>query len=434
MSNEIDQIIRQEIDLQGPGVAVAVVKDGQLIHSEGYGMANLEWDCPIRPDTVFRLASITKQFTATAIMLLERQEKLRLDDPITTYLPDYPTHGRTITITHLLNHTSGIQSYTGLDIFLTEIAKKDMAPADLLAYFKDLPLEFEPGTRFLYNNSGYHLLGLLIEKIADMSYEQFIQQHIFQPLEMNHSYYMHNETIIPRRAAGYAKTKDGYKQAEYLNMLIPYAAGSLGSTIEDLVRWDAALREERLLDKAAQERMYTPTRLADNSTEPYGFGFGISSYAGHRLIHHGGGIHGFHTFIARFIDDQALIAILANMPEIDVEKITRQIARQIFNIPEVTHVPVTLDTMLLDKTPGTYLVEGTIPLVVARDEHGIALQGPFEESLRPLSEKVYYVNKDHEVEVHFDDEQDGVFHTLTLHMPFERPFQASRKQGDKLLQ
>jgi CubicO group peptidase (beta-lactamase class C family) len=188
MLTEIDQIVRQEIDLQGPGVAIAVVKEGKPVHIEGYGVANLEWDCPIRPDTVFRLASITKQFTATAIMLLEHQGKLRLDDSITIYLPDYPTHDRTITITHLLNHTSGIKSYTSLDIFVTDIAKKDMSPADLLAYFKNLPLEFEPGTRFLYNNSGYHLLGLLIEKLAEMSYEQFIQQFIFQPLGMNHSY------------------------------------------------------------------------------------------------------------------------------------------------------------------------------------------------------------------------------------------------------
>src|SRR5579863_4863499 len=203
MLSEIDQIVSQEIDLQGPGVAIAVVKDGKPMHSKGYGVANLEWNCPIRPDTVFRLASITKQFTATAIMLLERQGKLHLDDPVTTYLPDYPTHDRTITITHLLNHISGIKSYTSLDNFMADISKKDVSPSDLLAYFKDLPPEFEPGTRFLYNNSGYHLLGLIIEKIAEMSYEQFIQQHIFQPLDMHHSYYMHNETIIPQRASGY---------------------------------------------------------------------------------------------------------------------------------------------------------------------------------------------------------------------------------------
>ena len=180
-------------------------------------------------------------------MLLEREGKLRLDDPITTYLPDYPTHDRTITITHLLNHTSGIKSYTSLDNFMSDISQKNLAPADLLAYFKDLPPVFEPGTRFLYNNSGYHLLGLIIEKITGMSYEQFIQQHIFQPLGMRHSYYMHNETIIPRRASGYTKTPEGYRQSEYLNMMIAYAAGALGSTVEDLIRWDAALREERLL-------------------------------------------------------------------------------------------------------------------------------------------------------------------------------------------
>ena len=429
MLSEIDQIVRQEIDLQGPGVAVAVVKDGKPVHIEGYGIANLEWNCPIRPDTVFRLASITKQFTATAIMLLESQGKLHLDDSITTYLPDYPTHARTITITHLLNHTSGIRSITSLDNFLRDIAKKDMSPGDLLAYFKDLPLEFEPGTRFLYNNSGYHLLGLIIEKIAEMSYEQFIQQHVFQPLEMNHSYYMHNETIIPRRASGYAKTKQGYRQAEYLNMMIPYAAGSLGSTVEDLIRWDAGLREERLLDAATQERMYTPVQLSDGRTEEYGFGFRVTSYEGHRLIGHGGGIHGFHTFIARFIDDKAMITVLANNPEIDVEKITRKIARHIFDIPAVTRVPVTLDTAILDKAVGTYIDEYGSPVEVVRDEDAFALRSPIEYSLLPISESVYYASQDDEFEVHFADEQDGVYNTLTLHIPIYRTFKATRKQS-----
>src|SRR5579883_3101413 len=331
MHREIDQIVRQEIDLQGPGVAIAVVKGGQPIYSKGYGFANLEWHCPIRPNTVFRLASITKQFTATAIMLLESQGKLRLDDSITTYLPDYPTHGRLITITHLLNHTSGIKSYTSLDTFLPDIAKKDLSP-DLLPHFKDLPLEFEPGTRFLYNNSGYHLLGLIIEKVAEMSYEQFIQQHIFQPLGMNHSYYMHHNAVIPQRASGYEKTPQGYQQADYLNMMIVYAAGALGSTVEDLILWDAALREERILDRAAQERMYTPVQLTDGQTEDYGFGFRVTSYEGHRLVGHAGGIPGFHTFMARFIDDQAMIVVLANMTAIAVEKITRKIAQILFAI------------------------------------------------------------------------------------------------------
>jgi CubicO group peptidase (beta-lactamase class C family) len=418
MLSEIDQIVHQEIDLQGPGVALAVVKNGELVHSQGYGLANLEWDCPIQPHTVFQLASITKQFTATAIMLLEQQGKLHLADSITTYLPNYPTHDRTITITHLLNHTSGIKSYTGLESFVSELARKAMSPNDLLAYFQDLPLEFEPGTRFLYNNSGYHLLGLIIEKVASMSYEEFIKQNIFQPLGMNHSYYMHNKAVIPQRASGYDKTPQGYQQADFLNMLIPYAAGSLGSTVEDLVRWDAGLHTEQLLDKATQERMYTPVQLADGSAEPYGFGFGIHDYKGHRLIHHGGGIFGFHTFIARFVDDKAMIAILANNPAIDVEKITRKIANHIFEIPTVTHTPITLSTAILDKMVGTYLIEASFPIEIVREENALALRSSlFTYNLLPSSQTTYYASQDEEIEVHFSDEQDGVYNTLTLDIP-----------------
>ena len=428
MLTAIDQIVRQEIDLQGPGVAIAVVKDGKLVHNEGYGIANLEWHCPIRPDTVFCLASITKQFTATAIMLLEREGKLRLDDPITTYLPDYPTHDRTITITHLLNHTSGIKSYTSLDNFMLDISKKDLSPGDLLVYFKDLPLVFEPGTHFLYNNSGYHLLGLIIEKIAGKSYEQFIQQHIFQPLGMHHSYYMRNEAIIPRRASGYTKTPEGYRQSEYLNMLIPYAAGSLGSTVEDLIRWDAALREERLLDAATQEQMYTPLLLTDGRTEEYGFGFRVTSYEGHRLVGHGGGIPGFHTFMARFLDDNMMIVVLANMPDIDVEKITRKIARHLFDLPAIVRTPVTLSSAMLNKAVGTYIFADGSSLEIERAEDRLTLHDPFEYSLLPISETTFYASQDEEFLVEFADEQDGVFNVLTLHIQLYRTFNATRKQ------
>lgn len=429
MLTEIDQMIRQEIDLQGPGVAIAVVKDGQPVHVEGYGLANLEWQCPIRPTTVFRLASITKQFTATAILLLERQGMLCIDDPITTYLPDYPTHGRLITIAHLLTHTSGIKSYTSLDNFLPDLSKKDLSPEELLTYFKDLPLEFEPGTRFLYNNSGYHLLGLIIEKAAEMSYEQFIQQHIFQPLGMSHSYYMHNSAIIPQRASGYEKTPQGYRQADYLNMMMVYAAGALGSTVEDLILWNAALREGRILDAAAQERMYTPVQLADGQTEDYGFGFSVTSYKGHRLVGHGGGIPGFHTFLARFIDDQAMIVVLANMSAISVEKITRKIAQFLFDIPAITHSPVTLSPVLLDKVVGTYHAEDGFPIEIERTEDGLMLRSPIEDRLLPLNETTYYASEDDEIEVHVADEQNGLFNTLTLHIPMSRPFKATRKMS-----
>lgn len=428
MLTDIDYIVRQEIDVQGPGIAIAVVKDGMPVHIKGYGIANLEWNCPIQPDTVFRLASITKQFTATAIMLLESQGKLHLNDSITVYLPDYPTQGRSITISHLLNHTSGIKSYTSLDTFLDHIVTKPLSPDNLLAYFKDHPLEFEPGTRFQYNNSGYHLLGLIIEKIAGISYGQFIQQHIFQPLNMHHSYYMYNEMIIPRRASGYEKSLGGYRKADYINMMIPYAAGSLGSTVEDLIRWDAALRAGTLLDERTQERMYTPVQLADGRTEEYGFGFRITTYEGHRLVGHGGGIHGFHTFLARFIDDQAMIAVLANTPAIAVEKITRKIARYLFALSTVTRAPVSLNKALLDKAAGKYIADDGTLVEIGLEDDRIVLQSPFEYTLLPISKADFYASQDDEIEIHFADEYDRVFNTLTLHIPIYRSFKATRIQ------
>jgi hypothetical protein len=242
---------------------------------------------------------------------------------------------------------------------------------------------------------------------------------------------MHNETIIPRRASGYTQTKEGYRQADYLNMMIPYSAGSLGSTVEDLIRWDAALREGRLLDASTQERMYTPVRLADGQTEEYGFGFGITTYAGHRLIHHGGGMPGFHTYLARFIDDTTMIAVLANNPETNVEKITRKIAQHIFDIPAVTRLPVTLSTAILDKAIGTYIAEDgfPFPVEIIRDEDRLALRGPVEDSLLPISEVAYYASQDDEFEVHFADEQNGVFNALTLCIPLYPAIKATRKQG-----
>ncbi len=429
MHTAIDHLLRQEIDPQGPGVAVAVVMDGQPVHSEGYGHANLEWDCPIQPDTVFRLASLTKQFTATAIMLLERQGRLRLDDPLTAYLPDYPAPGRAITIAQLLTHTSGITSYTELDDVVATVAKQDLAPGDLLAYFQDLPLDFAPGTRFRYSNSGYHLLGLIIERIAGVRYEQFIQQHIFQPLGMQQSYYMHNDTIIPRRASGYTKTPAGYRQADYLNMMIPYAAGALGSTVEDLIRWDAALRDGRPLDATAQERMYTPVRLADGRTEDYGFGVLATRYAGRRLIGHGGSIPGFHAFMARFIDDAAMIAVLANTPGLAVERIVRKIARHLFNLPAVAHPPLLLGPALLDKAVGTYVSEDGVPVEIAREAGQLAVRGPLAARLLPLSETAYYASQDGEVEVHFADEHEDGFNQLTVRLPIYRALKATRRQG-----
>jgi CubicO group peptidase (beta-lactamase class C family) len=266
---DIDALVKEHIDPQGPGAAVAVIVGTQVAYCKGHGLASLETDEAIGPHTVFCIGSITKPFTASAIMLLEQQGKLALGDPITAHLPDYPETGRHISIAHLLTHTSGIQNYVPLDGLWEKIAARDLSPGELSALTEDLPLLFEPGTRYSYSNSNYCLLGRIIERISGMSYGEFVRAHIFDPLRMHRSYYLGNGLSIPHRAEGYELEEEGYRPPPYVSLTIPYAAGSLGSTLEDLIRWDAALWDGGWLPWTAQRRMYTPVTLASCRTENY---------------------------------------------------------------------------------------------------------------------------------------------------------------------
>jgi CubicO group peptidase (beta-lactamase class C family) len=416
MNDPIDAIITTEIAAQGPGAAVAIVKDGSLLYSKGFGLANIEWGMPIAPDTVFALASITKPFTATAILLLEAQGKLHLDDLITVYVTDYPTHGYDITIKHLLTHTSGIKSYMSLEEFGAYWSKRDFSHEELIALSKDLPLEFEPGTQFKYTNYSYILLGQIIEAVSGMSYEAFVQSQIFQPLGMKHSYIMSNESIIPHRASGYVRAQEGYQHAEYLNMQIEYAAGELGSTVEDLARWDTALREYRLLDQATQERMYTPAQLLNGQRTDYGFGWGIVDYYGHRVAEHLGVFDGFSAFIARFLDDATTIIILSNLADLDAEKLTRRISSLVLDIPPLTRIPITVDGALLDKASGTYNFYGG-HLEIVRDGDKLMFRGPLISQLLPINESTFYALVDEEVEVRFENDEGQSFQRFTFRTP-----------------
>lgn len=416
MNDPIDAILTTDIDAQGPGAAVAIVKDGSLLYCKGHGLANIEWEVPIAPDTVFRLASITKQFTATAILLLEAQGKLHLNDPIIAYLTDYPTHGYDITITHLLTHTSGIKSYTSLEGFGENWSKRDLSHDELIALFKDHPLEFEPGSQFRYNNSGYLLLGRIIEAVSGMSYEAFVRTQIFQPLGMLHSYAMNNDSIIPHRASGYVRAQEGYQNAPYLNMMLLQAAGDLGSTVEDLVRWDTALCEYRLLDRATQERMYTPAQLLNGQRTDYGFGWEIANYHGHRVADHLGGIDGFSTFIARFLDDATTIIILSNLADLEIEKLTRRISSLVLDIPPLKRIPITVDGVILDKASGTYDAFGD-HIDVVRDGDKLMLRGPLTSQLLAINESTFYALVDEEVEIRFEDDQGQSFQQFTFRTP-----------------
>ncbi|PYY16704.1 MAG: serine hydrolase [Acidobacteria bacterium] len=286
--------------------SVLVARDGKVLLSHGYGYANFEWAIPNSPTTKFRLGSITKQFTAACILLLEQRGKLKIDDPVKKYMADAPAAWDKITIYHLLTHTSGIPSFTGFPDYRSTEAVST-TPEQLIARFRDKPLEFEPGTKWNYSNSGYALLGYLIEKISGQSYSDFVQKNIFDPLGMKDSGYDSNSAIIAHRAEGYTPKAKGLEHSGYIDMSIPFSAGALYSTTEDLLRWEQGLFGGKLLSAASLQKMMTPFK------NNYAFGLGVRDDKGHKVIEHGGGIEGFSTQLAYYPDDKLAVAVLGNL-------------------------------------------------------------------------------------------------------------------------
>ncbi len=331
MITAIDTLISEAIEPGGPGFAVAIAQNGATIHAQGYGLANLEWQNTITPKTVFRLASITKPFTATAIMLLEQAGKLRIDDPITAYLPDYPMHGETITLRHLLTHTSGITNLNDLDNFEETWSRAEPTPQEICAIFAHLPLDFKPGAQFTYSNSGYELLGLLIETISGISYETFVRENICAPLGMNHTYYMRPEIIIPERATGYTRTENGYQHTPFRCIEISFASGGLGSNVEDLLLWDHSMRTNRLLTPETLQRALTPPTLTSGEASPYGFGWFVERQLGQRVAYHEGNVEGFSTLMVRFLDLPLTLVLLANQAWYDVTSLGLKIGETLLS-------------------------------------------------------------------------------------------------------
>ncbi|HEV7517681.1 MAG TPA: serine hydrolase domain-containing protein, partial [Thermoanaerobaculia bacterium] len=292
LAAQIDQLLAKTDPAAEPGAAVLVEKDGKVLLRKGYGMANLELGVPIAPEMVFRLGSITKQFTALAILKLAEQGKLALADDLTQYLPDFPTHGQKITLEHLLTHTSGIKSYTSLPEWRKTI-RQDLTPQQVVDFFKNEPADFAPGEKWLYDNSGYFLLGMVLEKVTGKAYGDWLAETIFTPLGMTHTSYGADAPIVPGRAAGYEGEPGYYRNAGYLSMTQPYAAGALLSTVDDLALWERALFSGTLVKKDLFDRMVTPYRLKSGKSTGYGYGLALWSFEGHRVIEHGGGINGF---------------------------------------------------------------------------------------------------------------------------------------------
>jgi CubicO group peptidase (beta-lactamase class C family) len=297
----------------------------------------VELAVPATADTVYELASVTKQFTATAVMMLVEEGKIGLDDRITQRLDGLPSAWGDVRIRHLLSHTSGIKSYSSIpDFFKT--ARKDYTKEELLQLVAGAPLDFPPGEKWSYSNTGYFLLGMLIEKVTGKSYGAFLHERIFQPLGMTSTQVNDLTQIIKNRATGYTWQGDRFRNGEYVSPTQPFAAGALVSTVRDMAKWDAALYADRLLKRSSLARMWTPVRLNDGQATTYGFGWQTEEYRTRRRISHSGGIPGFSTEISRFVDDHLTVIVLANSDSADAGSLATGVAA--FYLPAlVAHAP-----------------------------------------------------------------------------------------------
>jgi len=304
--DRMDQIVQSYVkDHQFMG-AVLVAKGDKILFNRAYGSANIEWDISNTPTTKFRLGSVTKQFTAAAILLLEERGKLKLDQPVSTYLPDTPPAWQKIIVSQLLTHTSGIPNVTSQPQF-ANMAPLTKKPNEIIDLVRDMPLEFQPGEQYRYSNTGYIILGAIIEKQSGQSYQNFLQANIFQPLGMADTGYDSNRTVMPRRASGYAHDGDHFVNASFIDMSIPFSAGALYSTTGDLLRWQQGLYGGKVLSAESLKKMTTPFK------DDYALGLVVKTHGGSREFFHGGSIFGFNTSLSYRPNEELSIIVLSNL-------------------------------------------------------------------------------------------------------------------------
>lgn len=321
---KIDSLLQAKYPDNGPGAAYLISKNGNVIYKKAFGLANLELNVQMKTDNVFKIGSITKQFTAISILILEEKGKLNLNDEITKYIPNYPTNGNKITIHHLLNHTSGIKDYTKVK-GLNAISQKDLSPTELIDFSKNEPIDFIPGEKFKYNNSGYVILGHIIEKITGQTYGEFVEEQIFKKLEMKASQYASQRKIIKNRASGY-QMSNIYTNRMNFSLTLSYSAGSLMSTVDDLLKWQEAIKNHLLISKKTTEKAFKNYTLNNGEHTNYGYGWHIKSINNNKTFEHGGAIFGFKSMGVYFPNLDIYVIALSNCLCNSPTKITREIS------------------------------------------------------------------------------------------------------------
>ncbi|NSL88283.1 beta-lactamase family protein [Chitinophaga sp. Mgbs1] len=325
LGSRIDSLILTTFkDKNGPGGVFMVAQKGRVIYHNAFGKANLELDVNMTSDNVFQIGSMTKQFTAVAILMLEQQGKLNVQDPVSRFIPDYPG-GDKITLHHLLTHTSGIKDFTAMKT-LADIAQKEMTPEMMVNFFKNEPVDFVPGEKFAYNNSGYLLLGYIIELVSGQTYRDFIQQHIFDKAGMQHSRYASDREVIRKRAGGYHLKSSGYVNKTLISFSVPFASGALMSTTEDMLKWQQALNQHLLLNPEETAKAFRTYQLNNGETFTYGYGWHIKTLNGTPDREHGGSVFGFKSMGIYIPSEDIYVVGFSNCDCNSPTKVTTDIA------------------------------------------------------------------------------------------------------------
>jgi len=418
--NKIDSIFEVYTKKNMFSGSVSIARNGTVLLSKGYGMANYSFDVPNTAQTKFKLASVSKQFTAMAIMILQEQGKLSTEDKLTKFIADYP-NGDKITIHHLLTHTSGIYNFTNAEHY-DSIMVLPHTLEKIISYFKNKKLDFEPGEKFSYSNSGYILLSYIIEKASGKSYAEFMTSQIFEPLGMKNSGVCDGNKLIKNFALGYTNGEKGLENSPYIDMSIPSGAGGLYSTVEDLQTWDRAFYSEKLVKKTTIDKIVTPFK------DKYAYGWKIDEYASHVWINHSGGIQGFNTIINRFPQEELCIVVLKNVDNYNIfpaNKICRAIMfDDKYELP-VDRVASKIDKTIGQTLCGDYELEPGFVLSVNLEGERMFAQATGQPKLEIFCENNYnYFCKDVNAQFEFLKDKKGNINKLTL-------FQNGRKMPAK---
>ena len=420
--SKIDSIIALEYTNKEPGISFLVAKEGKAMYHKAFGKSNLELNTSLQPNSVFQIGSITKQFTAVSILILAEQGKLNLNDKIGNYIPAYTDVGKDITIHHLLNHTSGIKNKTLLSA-QNFIAKKDISPTELIAYFKNEPLEFKAGEQFKYSNAGYILLGKIIEIVAKKSYGEFIKEHIFDKVGMSSSSYGNKKQHIKSSVSGYKVERNQFIKVDDMNLSLAYSAGGILSTTNDLLKWQNALLSNALLKASTIKKAMSPTILNNGKKIPYGYGFRFSRLGRSQVIAHTGSTKGFTSLSIYLPKEKVYITALSNCNCKNINNVAKAVASQFVIIPkknkkktsERKSIKVALKR--LKEYVGSYEVRPNVSLKIGIDTtNQLYLLAPGQTKRIPLfaAKENHFFVKELKVEVTFNLEGNQTV-SLTMH-------------------